>query len=55
MIMSPMELRTKNHCAGKGQQQFNSQFSHERVVRQSSASRDMSMEAEEYSLLGAAT
>jgi hypothetical protein len=25
MIMSSMELRTKNHCAGEDQQQFNRQ------------------------------
>jgi hypothetical protein len=25
MVMSPLGLGTKNHCAGKGQQQFSSQ------------------------------
>jgi hypothetical protein len=25
MVMSPMGLRTRNHCAGRGQQQFSSQ------------------------------
>jgi hypothetical protein len=25
MVMSPVELGTKNHCAGEAQQQFNSQ------------------------------
>jgi hypothetical protein len=25
MVMSPVGVRTKNHCAGEGQQQFSSQ------------------------------
>jgi hypothetical protein len=54
MVMSPEGLKTKNNCAGKGQQQFSSQSVKLVSCGQMPTSKDMSMEAEKYSLLGAA-
>jgi hypothetical protein len=55
MVLNPVGLRTKNNCAGEGQQQFSSQSVNELVVSELPSSEDVSTKAEEPPQLAAIT